>query len=100
MNRKLKAKWVAALLSEDYEQGQGLLRGDGKFCCLAVLRHVNDPNDKTKWWAKISKCELELLPLEKLIEFGLTGRIQEELAGLNDLDVPFPMIAGFIQENL
>jgi len=99
MNKKLKGKWVAGLLSEDYEQGQGLLRGDGKFCCLGVLRHVNDPKDKTKWTNSYGEA-LELLSDERLKEFGLTDDIQRELAGLNDSGVPFPMIAGFIEENI
>ena len=99
MNKKLKEKWVAGLLSEDYEQGQGLLRGDGKFCCLGVLRHVNDPKDKTKWTNSYGGA-LDLLSLERLRAFGLTEGIQSQLAELNDHGVPFPMIAGFIQENI
>ena len=99
MNKKLKAKWVAALLSEDYEQGQGLLRGAGKFCCLGVLRHVNDPKDKTKWTTSYGEA-LDLLSLERLRSFGLTDGIQRQLGAMNDLGVPFPMIAGFIQETL
>lgn len=45
MDPKVKAKWVAALRSGDYKQGQLALRhGDDKFCCLGVLCDVVDPN--------------------------------------------------------
>lgn len=37
MNPEIKAQWTAALRSGEYEQGQGSLRRDGKFCCLGVL---------------------------------------------------------------
>lgn len=34
---EIKAQWVAALRSGDYQQGQGYLARDDKFCCLGVL---------------------------------------------------------------
>lgn len=38
MNPYVKALWVDALRSGDYDQGQGLLREvDGGYCCLGVL---------------------------------------------------------------
>ena len=38
MNKQLKAKWVQALRSGKYKQGQEHLRGiDNTFCCLGVL---------------------------------------------------------------
>lgn len=38
MNQEIKARWVDALRSGDYEQGTGTLRNrDDKFCCLGVL---------------------------------------------------------------
>jgi hypothetical protein len=38
MNPEIKAKWVAALRSGEYQQGKAHLQtGDGKFCCLGVL---------------------------------------------------------------
>ena len=37
MKQKIKALWVAALRSGDYEQGIGQLRNENKFCCLGVL---------------------------------------------------------------
>jgi hypothetical protein len=37
MDTKIKAEWVKALRSGEYEQGRGKLQSDGKFCCLGVL---------------------------------------------------------------
>lgn len=37
MNADIKAQWVNALRSGDYEQGRGWLNNNGKFCCLGVL---------------------------------------------------------------
>lgn len=38
MNPAIKARWVAALRSGEYEQGRGVLRSaDNCFCCLGVL---------------------------------------------------------------
>jgi hypothetical protein len=40
MDPKLKADWVAALRSGDFQQTRGNLESDGGFCCLGVLCKV------------------------------------------------------------
>jgi len=37
MNQEIKARWTAALRSGEYQQGKGVLRKNGKLCCLGVL---------------------------------------------------------------
>lgn len=37
MDQQIKAEWVAALRSGEYEQGVQLLRQGDQFCCLGVL---------------------------------------------------------------
>lgn len=37
MNAEIKAQWVAALRSGEYQQAEGALNKGGKFCCLGVL---------------------------------------------------------------
>jgi hypothetical protein len=37
MNPDIKAQWVAALRSGEYQQGRSLLRREECFCCLGVL---------------------------------------------------------------
>lgn len=40
MKADLKAKWIEALRSGEYEQASGQLRLDGAYCCLGVLCEV------------------------------------------------------------
>jgi len=40
MNPEVKALWLEALRSGEYEQGVGHLNQDGKLCCLGVLCEV------------------------------------------------------------
>jgi hypothetical protein len=50
MDPKIKAKWVAALRSGDYVQGQGVLRDKSRhFCCLGVLCDVAARDGIGKW---------------------------------------------------
>jgi hypothetical protein len=43
MNPEVKARWVAALRSGEYEQATGQLRKTtGSFCCLGVLCNLYD----------------------------------------------------------
>ena len=37
MKAELKAKWVEALRSGEYEQGEGALKKGNSYCCLGVL---------------------------------------------------------------
>lgn len=37
MNQEIKAQWVTALRSGEYEQGKNWLSNGGQFCCLGVL---------------------------------------------------------------
>ena len=37
MKKEYRDRWVAALRSGDYIQGQGSLKNGDKFCCLGVL---------------------------------------------------------------
>lgn len=37
MNPEIKQKWVDALRSGNYHQGEGSLKDNDKFCCLGVL---------------------------------------------------------------
>lgn len=38
MNKEIKALWIEALESGQYQQGRGMLRNEkGEYCCLGVL---------------------------------------------------------------
>ena len=43
MKADIKRRWVEALRSGEYEQGNLRLRDDGAHCCLGVLCDVHDP---------------------------------------------------------
>lgn len=93
MDAKLKSKWVKALLSGHYKQGPSYLRKDGLFCCLGVLREICDPgSDRARGIGYLDDGQLR--------KYGLTHTKQKQLGDLNDNEVPFPVIAGFINENL
>jgi len=54
MNNSIKEKWVEALRSGDYEQGEGALRqepsrGSNKYCCLGVLCDVVEEEVEGGW---------------------------------------------------
>ena len=56
MNKELIKKWVAELRSGKYKQGKGLLRHNGRYCCLGVLGDVLVKQDpKSYCWGSESK---------------------------------------------
>lgn len=87
MDKKLKAKWVKALMSGKYKQGTRWLYNRGKYCCLGVLDEVGRLNSERRDYLAAAGC-------------GIPISIQKKLANMNDSGIPFPVIAGFIQENL
>ena len=96
MDKKLKVKWVEALRSGKYEQGRHYLESEGRYCCLGVLRAIAPDLFK-----KMSPLEAKFLRVHfdgpSLV---VPHVVQDQLATLNDEDVPFEMIAGLIHEAL
>jgi hypothetical protein len=106
MNRELKEKWVAALRSGDYVQGNGALKygkeGAMYYCCLGVLAEVADPGSLERrrdgyfWFHNLAGLlalpsgECMYLPLET----------QNRLSSMNDAWVPFSKIADWIEANV
>ena len=50
MKADIKAKWVAALRSGQYEQAEGVLRNDEGYCCLGVLCDLYAKETGMDWW--------------------------------------------------
>jgi hypothetical protein len=100
MDQEIKKKWVKVLLDPTKKQIKNKLKNDYGYCCLGLLREVMDKNDNT------GSCDNSLLTTKQLKKAGLYEQpkirytIGEELAELNDFGVPFPMIAGLIDEAL
>jgi hypothetical protein len=101
MNQDLKTRWLAALRSGAYKQGQGglLLRADNLFCCLGVLADVIDPGgwdgdedaDFMAWGGRT-----DILPSGTA---GLSAKWQTCLMQLNDGGESFAYIADVLEES-
>ena len=56
MNPEVKKKWVAALRSGDYKQGQGRLKSsENEYCCLGVLCDIYKNEVGGKWQEEFSR---------------------------------------------
>lgn len=101
MNPEVKASWIAALRSGEYQQGKGHLRDGSAFCCLGVLC---DPAAKAgvgNWYGNtFDNCQ-KVLPENVMKWSGLTtsnGVISgDTLANLNDGGMSFTDIADVIE---
>jgi hypothetical protein len=109
MDAELKAKWVKALRSGEYEQTSGALRdkyrGGCAYCCLGVLAEVLGADwDRGVMsggeFETISKEDEDLLSTELLALVCLTEEQQSLLAKMNDEGDGFPRIADYIEANL
>lgn len=128
MNPEVKAEWLAALRSGDYEQGAGFLRtDDNKYCCLGVLCAIAETYgvidtpellEKTSIsytyifdYHGIDTAENSVLPdpvrkwAELSSDVGMLPITDEDgdklsLAFLNDNGTSFEEIANLIEEHL
>jgi hypothetical protein len=114
MRPSIKAKWVAALRSGEYNQTEGSLRDDNGFCCLGVLCNLHaqaHPRIAAKQDLPHEYMGLsDLLPEEVIKWAGLfddTGADfvmykdqQKTLPELNDEGVSFDIIADLIEAQL
>ncbi len=110
MNKEVKDKWIEALESGKYKQGQENLRKGDKYCCLGVLCDIIDTS---KWYSydfeglyeytynNVEASYGTTLPYNLRIKLEITPEQQSELIQLNDAeDYDFPAIADWIKENL
>lgn len=115
MNEEIKKRWVAALRSGEYKQGQMVLHNvcNDSYCCLGVLCELyckEHPDLSVK-----SQCHHEfeyyfnvheVLPTEIIEWADLDGAnpIAEHwdttIAEMNDSGKPFSEIADLIEEDL
>lgn len=117
MNQDIKKKWVAALRSGEYTQGQGSLKNNkSKYCCLGVLCDVA----KKEGLAVVEKYlpfegvytfdgDMTFLPysvrhwaqLSTEAPYVLVGGGMERLDHLNDSgDFSFNQLADLIEDSL
>lgn len=98
MKKSIMKKWVAALRSGEFKQGQGKLKhkndnGEISFCCLGVAREIGLVNKKQQGY---ELCSFEFM----------SKKNQAKLAVMNDGSGPqykrprtFKEIAAYIQRN-
>jgi hypothetical protein len=83
LTKRLKAKWVKALRSGDYEQGHGCLRDSaGGYCCLGVLAEVAGERSVSSGGAL--RESQGYYGDESSHKVALPAGIPERLANLND----------------
>jgi hypothetical protein len=100
---EIKAKWVEALRSGEYEQGCGALRTeDGKYCCLGVLTDLYC-KAKGVTFDGVTRSNRWVLNLSVRRWAGLESPNpavpQAPLAWLNDSGRTFAEIADLIEGN-
>ncbi len=100
--KAFKAKWVKALKSGDFKQGEGVLRSkDNCYCCLGVAAKISGATcitgpsyiEKGKNIRGISKIPPMLLGNEHTA-------LPRKLADMNDYGDNFNTIADWIDKNL
>jgi hypothetical protein len=96
MNPEIKAKWIEALRSRDYEQGYGFLCLNDKFCCLGVLTKIIKPNSYLLASPHVKYPNLPIINKANLSEDAI-----QQLVDLNDsIRANFQEIANWIEEKL
>ncbi len=119
MKKNIAMKWVEALRSGKYKRGTGQLRDEkNQFCCLGVLCNLHAQEHPKVAAAQKDRCDYmyhsSYLPgavqrwagmksEDGTVPFELAPRVKgnrcENLAAMNDWDMPFSKIATFIEKN-
>lgn len=106
MNPELKEKWITALKSGKYQQGQHVLRNkNNEFCCLGVLCDIINPNG----WAESDNRQIFIFGedtcatnLSRSILKAVDFNTKQEgvLMNMNDSGECFYKIADYIEREL
>lgn len=102
MNKDIKDKWVAALRSGNYQQGQGSLRTENRYCCLGVLCEItgcrwrSEPDMFVALY-KDSSTGSTYIPEQLREELGMSLVDEEKLATRNDTGATFSELADVIE---
>lgn len=112
MNQDIKQRWVDALRSGEYEQGQGCLHDSkyNSFCCLGVLTDLYI-KEHGKEWHKLGRCtdltfegNGDTLSPSVMTWAGLSHHnpciVDGDLATQNDNGMSFDELAQLIEEHL
>jgi hypothetical protein len=109
MNPEIKAEWLKALRSGDYEQAEDALRNDSGFCCLGVLCDLHAKKTGVLWDGFVYLGVADVLPHTVQEWADLPAREggsviihedEEYLTELNDNGVSFAVLADLIEQQL
>ena len=84
--RQVIRNWASALRSGEFQQGKGLLRHGGKYCCLGVLCELHRRETGGPKWTWDSLYGRESYLDER---YGLPEAVRE-WSGLPDSNCPLP----------
>lgn len=111
MDAELKKKWVEALRSGKYVQGNGTLCHGGKYCCLGVLVDILPAKLKNKYRVRESHgfmvntydrdCDMvQTIHPALRNEIGLKSEVHNHLYLMNDIGrKSFSEIADYIEKH-
>lgn len=105
LDADLKTRWIAALRSGEYQQGQGVLRQEDRFCCMGVLELIIGVKSTDRCFLAGHVAEIAGLP------YYTDAKVQGQLAQMNDgfagigshapvVRHTFSQIADWIEANL
>lgn len=105
MDPELKTKWVKALRSGKYKQGNGQLKlMGGEYCCLGLLCEIHPDGKWMNGIRPVYRFEGEsawaYLPNVLRERIGIDPFEEIDVAKLNDANKSFDEIADWIEENL
>lgn len=106
MDQDIKQKWVEALRSGKYEQGENLLRYKNTYCCLGVLCDLYSQDWSNAELQDVYSFggEIEVLPDNvknwARLDYPNPPTSRGNLAYLNDRGVTFEKLADLIEKEL
>ena len=108
--KHFKTKWIKALRSGEYIQGQAQLENNKKYCCLGVACKISDPQLDISGRGLITKSHfgdlIETLKIPKLL-IGTIDKSSNDfnivvttLVKMNDIGKSFDEISTWIETHL
>jgi hypothetical protein len=106
MKQSVMKKWVKALRSGKYKQGEGCLKNGNEYCCLGVLSAISPYKNNFTKMCDVSGDKNLVLPQPIQNWSGMesdNGKIDgiadSNLVGINDNGTSFKEIADFIEKH-
>jgi hypothetical protein len=106
--KAFKKKWLKALRSGDYQQGEAYLKNKSwdeatEYCCLGVACEVAGAKINMKKYPNFieSGCGIRgIKKVPKVLIGGEDNKVTDRLASMNDSGRGFKAIANWIEKNL